>query len=78
MNLIKVAPFLTKIVVSGWGVDDMELKIRNGEELTVPKFADGKIEEFSVTYQLKESVSPNGLRLAFKARRVELYEIEVF
>ena len=59
MNLIKVAPFLTKIVVSGWGVDDMELKIRNGEELTVPKFADGKIEEFSVTYLLKESVSPN-------------------
>ena len=78
VNLTKLKPQFTKIVISGYGLENMELKVRNGEELTVPEFAEVKTEEFSVTYLLKDAVSPDGLRLDFKARRVELYEIEVF
>ena len=78
LDLSKVAPTFTKIVVSGWGLQDMELRVRNGEEWTIPEFAEVKTEEFAVTYLLKNAISPDGLRLEFKANRVELYEIEVF
>jgi hypothetical protein len=78
LDLTKVAPTFTKIVVNGWGLDDMKLQIRSGEEWTVPEFAEVNTEEFSVTYLLKDAVSADGLRLDFKAKRVELYEIEVF
>ena len=77
-DLTKVAPTFTKVVISGFGLEDMELKLRKGEELFVPEMADVKSEEFSVTYLLKEAVSPDALRLELKAQRVELYEIEVF
>ena len=78
LDLTKVAPTFTKITVSGWGLEGMDLKVRNGEELTIPEFAEVKTEEFSVTYLLKEAISPDGLRFEFNAHRVELYEIEVF
>ena len=78
LDLTKVAPTFTKIVVSGWGLDDMKLQVRNGEEWTIPECNDVKAEEFSVTYLLKNAISPDGLRLDFNAHRVELYEIEVF
>lgn len=78
LNLTKVAPTFTKIVVSGWGLQDMVLKVRNGEEFSFPEFAEVKTEEFSVTYLLKDAISPDGLRFEFNAHRVELYEIEVF
>ena len=78
LNLTKVKPTFTKIVVNGWGLNDMELKVRNGEEWTIPEIAEVKSEEFAVTYLLKNAISPDGLRFEFKAKRVELYEIEVF
>lgn len=68
----------SKIVVSGWGLDNTKLQIRNAEESTVSEIAVVKTEEFSVTYLLKDAISPDGLRLDFKSKRVELYEMEVF
>lgn len=78
VNLTKLKPLFTKVVISGYGLENMELKIRNGEELTVPKIAEVKPEEFLVSNQLKNAISPNALCLEFDAKRVELYEIEVF
>ena len=77
-DLTKVAPTFTKVAISGWGLEDMALLLRKDGELTVPEFAEVKAEEFSVTYQLKDAVSPDALRLELKANRAELYEIEVF
>jgi len=56
----------------------MELRVCNGEALAVPEITEVKAEEFSVTYLLQNPVTPDALRLEFNARRVELYEIEIF
>ena len=56
----------------------MTIQVRNGEELTVPAIVEEKIEEFSKTFILAQPVTPDGLRLNFGLRRLELYEIEVF
>jgi len=71
-------PSFDKVVVCGNCVDNMELKVRNGGELTVPEIAEVQTEEFATTFILKEKIAPEALRLEFKNRRVELYEIEVF
>jgi len=44
----------------------------------VPEIAEVQTEEFATTFILKEKIAPEALRLEFKNRRVELYEIEVF
>ena len=78
MNLTKLKPEFSKIVISGYGLENMKLTIRNGEELSEPEALEVKTEEFSVTYLLKAPISPDALRMDFNSRRVELYEIEVF
>ena len=78
MNLSKVKPTFTKLVVCGFQIDDMEIKIRVGEELVTPAIAEVQIEEFSTTFVLKEPICPDVLRLEFGERPVELYEIELF
>jgi hypothetical protein len=66
------------VVVGGFNISDMELKVRNGGELTVPAIKEVIAEEFSKTFILEEKICPDALRLEMNARRVELYEIEVF
>lgn len=78
MNLTKVKPTFTKVVVHGFQIDDTSIQVKNGEELTIPAIAEEKVEEFSKTFILAEPVCPEALRLNFGLRRLELYEIELF
>ena len=78
MNLTKVNPTFTKVVVHGFQIDDMSIQLKNGEELTNPVIAEEKVEEFSKTFVLAEPVNPEVLRFNFGLRRMELYEIELF
>ena len=78
VDISKIKPAFNKVVISGYHIDDMELKVRNGDELTVPAIAEVQAEEFSTTFILKETITPDALRLEFHQRQVELYEIEVF
>lgn len=78
MDLTKIKPAISKVVVHGFQIDDMEIKVRVGEELTVPAILEKKTEEFTTTFILAAPICPDALRLEFGERRVELYEIEVF
>ena len=78
LNLSKVEPTFQKIVVGGYHVNDMVVKLRNAGELTAPEVAEIRTEEFSTTVILKEPVCPDALRLEFHQEYVELYEIEIF
>lgn len=79
LNLTKIKPSFSKVVVSGWHIEDAKLKIRCGsDELMDAPVAEEKTEEFSKTFLLKEEICPDALRLEFSQRRVELYEIEAF
>lgn len=78
MDLTKVNPTFSKVVVHGFPIDDMTIKVRNGGELSVPAIAQVQTEKFSTTFNLAESICPDCLRLEFGDHKVELYEIEVF
>lgn len=78
LNLTKVKPTFSKVVVHGYQIDDMTVQVKNGEELTTPAIVEEQVEEFSKTFILAEPVSPDALRMSFGLRRLELYEIEVF
>ncbi len=78
LNLTKVQPHFNKVVVHGYNISDMEIRVRNNGELSVPEIAEVQTEEFSTTFLLKDTICPEALRLEFKAGVVELYEIEVF
>ena len=77
VNLTKVKPTFTKLVVRGYGLAPMELKFKNDDELTMPS-AQVETEEFAKTYTFASSVCPDVLRLEFQGGTVELYEIEAF
>ena len=77
LDLTKVKPSFTKIVVNGWHIDDAKLILKNGEE-AIAVDAEVQTEEFATTFLLKEAVTPDVLRLEFFQKRVELYEIAVF
>jgi len=78
LNLTKVKPTIQKVVVHGWHIEDLVLKLGNGGELTVPAVKEVKTEEFSKTFVLEEAVCPDVLRLESNAYSLELYEIEAF
>jgi len=78
LDLTKVKPRFSKVVVGGFCVGGMQIKLRQNGELLAPEIADVHAAEFSVAVGLKESVCPDALRLEFAADRVELYEIEVY
>lgn len=78
IGLQKVKPTFTKLIVYGFQIDDMTVKVRNGEDLSVPAIAEVKTEEFATTFIFAEPICPDALRMEFGERRVELYEIEVF
>lgn len=78
LDVTKFKPTVSKVVVHGFQIDDMELKVRVGGELTAPAIKEIKDEQFSKTYFLAEPINPDCLRLEFGEHRVELYEIEAF
>ncbi|MBQ8358841.1 MAG: hypothetical protein IJX37_02835 [Oscillospiraceae bacterium] len=78
MDLTKIKPTFSKVVISGFQIDDMEIKVRNNGELSVPAIKEVKNEQFSKTFYLAEPICPDCLRLEFGEHRVELYEIEAF
>ena len=79
LDLSRAKPSFSKVVISGWHIEDAKLKIRSGsDELIDAPVAEEKTEEFSKTFLLKEEICPDALRLEFSQRRVELYEIEAF
>ena len=78
LNLTKVNPTFHKVEVRGWHLEDMQIKVRIGDELITPEAVDVQTEEFSKSFLLKETVTPDALRLEFGGVRAELYEIAVF
>ena len=78
MDITKLAVTFSKVVIHGYQIDDVVLKIRNNGELSVPVVKEVKDEEFSKTYIFAEPISPDALRFEFGEHRVELYEIEAF
>lgn len=77
LDLTKVKPTFTKVVVNGWHIEDMRLLLKKGEEVFEP-VAEVQTEEFCKTYILQEAICPDALRLEMFQKKVELYEISVF
>ena len=76
LDLTKIKPAITKVSVYGHNVGDAELFAKNGEELIAPAVKEVITEEFSKTFVLEETISPDAIRMEFKAYSVEIYEIE--
>ena len=80
LDLTKVKVDFSKVVVSGWNMKaNVALKIRNGEELTSPEFAEIRATETGITFTLKENISPDAIRMEFYGdENMEISEFEVF
>ncbi len=78
IDITEVKPAFNKVVIGGKNIDNLELRVRVGGELSTPAIAEVQTEEFSTTFILKETITPDALRLEFHKDKVELYEIEVF
>jgi hypothetical protein len=81
IDISKIKPTFNKVVIGGYRLDEMEIKIKIGEEYIVPETVEVKNEEFSKTFILKDSITADGLRMEFHKPDgvlVELYEIEIF
>ena len=81
LGLQKVDISFNKVVVSGWEVNDRNvlLKFRNNDQLEEPAIDRVELGDHSVTFYLKETVSPDAMRVEFTAEgQMEIYEIEVF
>ena len=78
VNLTKIKTTFSKVVLHGWKLEDTVLKFRNGEELVEANVAETETEEFSKTFILAESVTPDAMRFEFGGKMVEIYELEVF
>ena len=77
LDLTKVKPTFTKVIVNGWHIEDAKLILKSGEE-AVAAVAREQTEEFCKTFVLAQPVCPDALRLEFAQKRVELYEISVY
>lgn len=78
LDLTKVNPTFSKVVIGGYQLEHMVLLVKLGDEWVEPAAAEVKNEEFSKTYILTESITPEAMRLEFGGKAAELYEIEVF
>lgn len=78
VDMTKLPLAISKLVVHGFQIDDVQLKVRLNGELSVPAIKEVQDEQYSKTYFFAEPISPAGLRLEFGQRKVELYEIEAF
>jgi hypothetical protein len=77
LNLTKIKPTITKLVVNGFHIEDMKLIFKNGDESYAPE-AEVQTEEFCTTFLLKQPATPDAIRMEFTQKRVELYEISAF
>ena len=80
VDVSKIKPTFNKVVISGYNLDEMVLKLKVGDEYMIPE-AEVKDEEFAKTYILKDAVTADSIRMEFnKPDRVlvELYELEIF
>ena len=78
IDLTKVKPTFSTIVLNGWHLEGTTVKVRTGDEWTELEPAQVQSEEFGMTYILKEAISPDALRFDIPQERIELYELEVF
>ncbi len=78
LDLTKVMPTFSKIVIGGWKLETMKLLVKIGEEWVEPAATEVTNEEFSKTYILADAITPEAMRLEFGGKSGELYEIEVF
>jgi len=78
LNLTRIKPSFRKVSVYGCNIENAELKIRNGDALSVPAIKEVQMEEHGKTFLLESAICPDGIRFEFDADKVELYEIEVF
>ena len=78
IDVSRVKPVFNKVVVSGYNIDDMLLKVRVNGELIEPAIAETQSGEFSKTFLLKEAICPDAIRMEFFQKRIELYEFEIF
>ena len=69
LGLQKVDISFNKVVVSGWEVNDRNvlLKFRNNDQLEEPAIDRVELGDHSVTFYLKETVSPDAMRVEFTA-----------
>ena len=77
----KVDVSFNKVVISGWDVSEKNivLKFRNNDQLEDAAIDRIENKEHSVTFYLKETISPEAMRLEFVGEEgVEVYEIEAF
>lgn len=77
LNLTKIKPTITKLVVNGFHIEDMKLIFKNGDESYAPE-VEVQTEEFCTTFLLKQPATPDAIRMEFTQKRVELYEISAF
>jgi hypothetical protein len=77
-DVSKIKPACKKIVLCGFDIEDTRLKLRIGGELTEPKLAETKTEEYAKTFVLAETVTPDAIRFEFGGKKVEIYEIEAY
>jgi len=85
IDLTKVKPTFTKVVVHGYNVADLTLKVRFGNELEDADIAEFTADNNQATIVLKAAICPDRVRFAFnnslaqeEKKEVELYEIELF
>ena len=81
IDISKIQPTFNKVVIGGYHLDEMEIKVKIGDEYIVPECVEIQNEEFSKTFLLKEAVTADALRMEFHKPDgvlVELYEIEIF
>ena len=81
LNFTKVELSFNKVVISGWEVNDRNvvLKFRNNGELEDAAIDHTELGDHSVTFYLKDTISPDAMRLEFVAEgHMEIYEIEAF
>ena len=78
VDLTKVKPKFSKVVLSGWHLEGAQIKARSAGEWIELEPANIENEEFSVTFTLNEAICPDAIRFEFPQERIELYELEVF
>ena len=78
VDVTKVKPLCSKIVLRGFNIEEATLKFRIGGELTDAAVAETTIGEYAKTYLLAKPVTPDAIRFEFQGKKVELYEIEAF
>lgn len=79
MDLTKFRPSFKKVMVHGDNVDNATLKVRNNGELADAPVASTETAQYSKTFYLADTISPDCLRIEFDFDGIiEIYEIEAF